>query len=421
MGCERKMKRFLASLKKFTRSRTFMFITSVVIAFGLWLFVTSTQNSEISQVFSAIVVDTAIDDTIPESEGLMLTTNKKYSVNITVTGKRNDLMELSTRKSEIKAVADYSAINKEGVYAVPVNIEFPIRDVELSGARPKINVEFDKKLTQQIPVKVMTTGTLGDDFFISNEEITVSPLYINITGPAKTLNKILSAKCTIDISNRKETISTSANYTFVSVSDEEITDPVITVDNDKVDVKIPVYKYKVVPLSVNIVNSSGGNDANFAIVTVSPSEIKVAGDESKLANLNQITLDVIDMAELSETTLERNVTLDNDLVNVEKVQKATIKIESKNVVTKSFDVDRFEIINEPKGQKCAIETKSISVTVRGTNEFINKLTAGEITAVCDLKGEELIKGKNQVAVSFRYPKDYLVGTSGKYSVIVSAK
>ncbi len=415
------MKRFLASLKKFSGSKTFMFLASVVVAFGLWLFVTSTQNSEIEQTFSSIAVDTSVDDTIPESEGLMLTSNKKYYVNITVTGKRQELMELSTRKSEIKAVADYSAINKEGTYAVPVNIEFPVGDVELSGIRPKINVEFDKKVTQQIPVKVMTTGTLGDDFFISNEEITVSPLYINITGPAKTLNRVMSAKCVIDISGQKETISTSANYTFVSVSDEEITDSVISVDNDKVDVKIPVYKYKVIPLAVNIVNSSGGNDANFAIVTVSPSEIKVAGDESKLANLNQILLDVIDMAEASETTFERNVTLDNDLINVEKVQKATIKIESKNVVTKSFEVDRFEIINAPKGQTCSVETKTITVNVRGTQEFINKLTAGEITAVCDLKGEELIKGKNQVAVSFRYPKDYLVGTSGKYSVIVSAK
>ena len=96
------MKRFLASLKKFTRSRTFMFITSVVIAFGLWLFVTSTQNSEISQVFSAIVVDTAIDDTIPESEGLMLTTNKKYSVNITVTGKEMILWNFLRENQRLK-------------------------------------------------------------------------------------------------------------------------------------------------------------------------------------------------------------------------------------------------------------------------------------------------------------------------------
>ncbi len=422
MGCERKMKKFLASLKKAGKSNIFLFILSILISFGLWFFVTTTQNSEIQQTFSAIEVDTSITDSVPENEGLMLTSNKKHYVNITVTGKRQELMKLSTMKSEIKAVADYSAVNKEGTYSIPVDVSFPVEGVALSNDRPKISVEFDKKDTQQIPVKVVTTGTISDDFFISNEEITVSPLYIEITGPATILNKIMSARCVIDVTDQKETISASAKYTFVSVSDEEISNPVITVDYDKVDVKIPVYKYKTVPLAVNLVNSSGGNDSKFALVTINPSEIKVAGSESQLANLNQILLDVIDMSTIPDVaTFEMNVTLANELINVEKVQKVSVKVENKNVVTKSFEVNTFNIINPPSGQNCRVETESLTVNVRGTQEYIDKLNSGNISVTVDLKGKELVRGKNQVSVSIKYPDNYLVGTVGKYNVIVDAE
>lgn len=416
------MNKFLASLKKIGKNNIFLFILSIFISFGLWLFVTTDQNSEINQTFSAIEVDTSIDDTVPENEGLMLTQNKKYYVNITVTGKRNELMKLSSKKSEIKATADYTAVNKEGTYSVPVDISFPINGVALSNDRPTISLEFDKKDTQQIPVKVITTGTIKDEFFISNEEITVSPLYIEVTGPSKKLNQIMSARCVVDVTDQKETISTNSKYTFVSVSDEEINDSTITVDYDKVDVKIPVYKYKEVPFAVNLVNSSGGNDSKFAIVTMNPTSIKIAGSESQLANINQILLDIIDMSTVPDVaTFEMNIMLPNDIVNVEKTQKVSVKVESKNVVTKTFEVNKFNIINPPAGQNCSVETKKLNVSVRGPQEYIDKLNSDNISVTVDLKGKELVDGKNRVSVSMKYPDDYLVGTVGKYTVIVDAE
>ena len=104
------------------------------------------------------------------------------------------------------------------------------------------------------------------------------------------------------------------------------------------------------PLSVSIINSSGGNDSKFAIIETEPQSIIIGATEDILSAINSIELGVIDMAEISTTEgieKEFDLSLPNGAKAFDAPAKVTVKISYPELVTKTFNVKNFSVINSP--------------------------------------------------------------------------
>lgn len=62
----------------------------------------------------------------------------------------------------------------------------------------------------------------------------------------------------------------------------------ITADYEKVDVSVSILKTKTLPVTATIVNSSGGYDNNFAVLSIDPGTITVAGSAELLEYNEQL-------------------------------------------------------------------------------------------------------------------------------------
>ena len=51
---------------------------------------------------------------------------------------------------------------------------------------------------------------------------------------------------------------------------------------------------------------------------------------------------------------------------------------------KTLEVDRFELENAPEGLKASLKTTVLEITIRGTEEDIDAVTADDLTVVVDL-------------------------------------
>jgi YbbR domain-containing protein len=154
------MKSSKKSLKLFD-SRVFRVIISVLTAFLIWMYFTSTQEEEIELVFNNVKVVFSGAEAMQSSKGFVVTEADTKSVSVLITGTRQNIGKLDS--SDLQAVIDLSQVTRAGNNRVSYKIVFPdsvdSTAVTVKSKTPEFIQFFVAKLsTKTVPVK----GTLWE-------------------------------------------------------------------------------------------------------------------------------------------------------------------------------------------------------------------------------------------------------------------
>ena len=95
---------------------------SLIVAFGIWLYVITTVSPGSEDTFSNIPVTLQNEAALSE-RGLMVTTQDVPTVTLRLSGNRSDLIKLNS--SNIVLTADLSGIYEPGERKLTYNIAFP--------------------------------------------------------------------------------------------------------------------------------------------------------------------------------------------------------------------------------------------------------------------------------------------------------
>ena len=90
------------------KNKAVMLILSVILAFGLWLYVVSAVNPEFEDSYHNIPV-VLVGEGLLEERGLMITSNENPTISLKLKGNRTDLVEL--KSSDISVTVDVSKIS----------------------------------------------------------------------------------------------------------------------------------------------------------------------------------------------------------------------------------------------------------------------------------------------------------------------
>lgn len=393
-------------------------IVSVIIAFVLWFYVMAVESPINEKTFDDIPVEV----TLPWASELTLYSGFNATVNVTVSGKKSELNQISS--DDFKATADASGYTQAGKYSIPVTITAPEGFKVVDKSISVLSVYLDAKSTTTLPIKVELQGGVVSEEGLElggENEITKSKNEVTLYGPKTELDKIALARVIVPLGNVSSSIrATGMKIDLLDANNELISNPYIQPDITTIDVLVPVFATKVIDLKVNFANKLL-NSSN-STVTLEPSKLKVRGSVDTLASLDEFVIGTIDEKTLTSNKLSLSVILPDGITSVEDVTTVDVEIEHKGTDTKIISVGDIKV-NNPNGLKYDISSAKEEITLRGKSEDLEKLTEEDITLTIDLSAQNKGAGSIPLPIRIKLSDTYAksVYAVGEYKRLVTIK
>ncbi len=391
-------------------------LISVLLSVLTWFVICEYVDPDTSVPVSNIKISVDYEGSVPQKANLGIMTVVDQTVDVRVSGSRDTVALMDPKK--ITASLDLSNVTQSGEYDLPVIIDLGGQNLtKEEQSIDTIRVRFDTNRVANIKVNIKVSGGVPEGLML--EDPTLLNNFIVVTGPTTIVDTIVSAEVEINQDEFSSTNTFKCDYVFVDKDGKVVDKTFLSMDAETLDITVPVVKEKTVPLSVSIINSSGGSDSAFCTAEVSPKTIKITGSVETLNAINAIDLGVIDVAEKTENfETSMTVVLPNGVKNVDNVETAKVSITFNDVQTKTVRVKNLKLENVPDGTNVRIAESSVSVKVRGIAEDINKLSESDISVVVDYAQAGNVEGTNRLNAVVVFPNKLKVGAVGKYQLTV---
>lgn len=384
------------------RSKIISALLSLVIAFGMWLYVITVDNPAFTDTIYGIPV-IFTGETVMNERQLILASQPNATVDLTLTGNRSDVVKCD--KSNITIKVDLSKIYEEGVHNLEYTYSFPA-DVPSNAFTVEnkypgtIAVAVAKWDRKEVPVSVVCEGTVPDGFIADTENVVKEYPVIEIQGPIAVVEQIEKAVIKVDLTDQKESISQSYRYTLVDADGNAVDAEQIEVNVEEVHLDVKIQCVKDVKLVINMVDG-GGATATTAVLDYLPKTIKVAGSQAVLEDLDEIVLGSVNLAEhLAATELTFSIPELEGVTNLSGVTEITAKLSFPSLVIREFTIEEFQIANLPDGMKAVLITEKLPIKIRGLSGDVGRLEVEDITATVDFTDAQIGTSTFKVTVTF---------------------
>lgn len=352
----------------------------------------SEVNPPFTSEFKNVNVD-FINESALERQGLVVMEPKNANIKVSVSGRRSEVLQVSG--SDIIAQVDLNGYS-EGNVKVPVYVQVP-NDVRIVDYSPKeILFKFDKIIRKDSTVVVETQGKIPQGYVLGTPEIKPQSIYIE--GPRTWINLVEKAIAFVDVSDKTEDIRVTVPIKVVDDEGNDVRG--VSKDQNVVDIFIPVYQTKKVPIELQTENQLPDN-YEIVNVNINPSTIEIKGKKDELIGINSIKTEPIDINSFIDN---RNVPVKLEIPEGVSLtnpnQEITINLNIEENITRTFDyiLEDVEVINMDSSLHIDEEelNKSFTVTVKGISSQIEILDEEDIELKLDL--EDLEEGTHRVSI-----------------------
>ncbi len=399
------------------KNKILYFCLSLVMAFGIWLYVITVVSPKTQETFRDIPVEMQ-NVSYLEERGLIITNISHTKVTLRLSCNRTDLIQLN--KDNIRIVADVFNIHEPGVHEVSYTVSYPGNipngNVEMLSRSPgTIQVEVEQKVSKKLDLSVNYKGAVPEGYLTDEANVLLDTKTVTISGPKAIIDRVTSAKTFVDIEGRTETFSAFCSVSLYD-SDGNVVDATgITTDTKSVKVTLQVKQLKEVDVVFDVLYGGGTSQQNTTI-TPSITKLQITGHKNLLSNITQIHIGTVDLSQvMGNTQIVRSITLPDGVVNETGVNDVKITITFEGLISKTLEVTNIMPVNLPVGMAAQIRAEMLPVIVRGTQEEINAITAADVIVSVDFgdtrEGESTMHAK--IIVSDNFPN---VGAVGSYTV-----
>lgn len=408
-----------------TKNKYITMLLALLASVCLWLYVVTVVDPSDEVTISGIPVVLKNMEQMQEN-GMMLNSDDNPTVTLKVSGRRSELKKLT--RGNIVVTADLGAIDEEGEHELTYSVAWPedvsVGSLTLEERSPqRVTVSVEHYLRKEVPIRVVFEGEAdeqedGDSIAIDTVALTIEPEEVAVTGPASRVNAIDYALVTV---NRTEiTQTTTKDYSFVLIDLEGNTmeHDDLVLDAETVQLKIPVLKYKEVPLVLETVPGGGATDENVTY-SLSTEVITICGDPTIVDEINEITVGTLNYASITVSTAQvYPITLPTGVINVTGIAEvtATIRVNGLQVIT--MTVDNIKLINIPQGMTATALSESIQLTLRGITADLMELEAEDIAVIVDLANYTQA-GTYIIPVTVSVPNSLQVGAVGSNTLTIT--
>ena len=395
-------------------------LLSLMISFGLWLYVITVVSPNSTNIFYNIPVILNGESVLTERE-LMITSVPSKEVTLKLEGNRSDLIKLD--RSNIDIVVDLTKIYTAGTYRLRFDVGYP-GDVRsdaftiLEQDPVEITVEVEKRKSSSVPVKIDYMGAVPAGFVADKENAVLDYNKITITGPESVVSQVAEARIEVDLTDLTESIiGGEYRYTLCDGNGKPVDAALITTNTTEIRLDLKVQRMKEIKLVAHIIEGGGATVKN-STVKLTPETIQISGSEAALEQLATLEIGEINLGAYEKDTIltfSREGLLPEGVTNLTGVTEVQAEISFANLKIKELSLTDIRCQNVPEGMQVELLTQALNVKIRGAAGQIDKLTADDITVLVDFTGASVgtTTVKAQIVLDERF-KD--VGEMGTYSV-----
>ena len=402
-------------------------ILAVVFAFILWLVVYNIDDPNKTVRFTTNVM--------VENESAITDMNKCYEVlngtntiTFSVTAKRSVINKLED--TDFIATADMNRMimnsdNKSAKVPIEVISRRSNSSLKYNGKNQYLEISLDDLVSRRFMITADTTGQVADGYALGEVTVT-NPNVLNVTGPATIVDKIDSVVATIDVEGMSMNLSDNVLPVFYDADGNEIDTTRLKYNNTTVTIAAKILRVKEIPLSFTTTGTPSG-DYRVVEITSDPENIRIKG---ALSVLNPIMSLAIPAEVLNVSGARDDLTTTIDITEylpdgVELVDAAdatvtvTVRIEAYQSKTFTIDTKDITVNGLGDGYELAFEQNSVTVTISGLQNDLNRLSAADLASAIDVSGME--EGLHQVNLEIELDETNYAARTVSVEVKISKK
>ena len=414
-----------AGAKK-TKSRAFtlfVIVIAVLSAIVLWLYVLGYDSPNYEKEFN-VAVTAEGESELRAEKGYTVVSDFGFNIKVTVSGPQSEVNML--RADDIKAYIDVSGVTQAGNNSLPIYVVLP-NENKLAVASKSVEsavVFIDRCIAAEIPVRVQITDyTLSADLTLG--DYTINPTTVTVEGPESVLANIEYAYASIVPGEISGSVKSNASVSLRSSSNAVINNSYIVLLDPSVEVSVPVYKTKDVPMRVHFVG--GYYSTESATITLSSDYIKVKGLAEDVDRLDEIRIDVAENTLVPDPehkiNIVKKIVFPGGIQSADGVTDVTATIVFNDMVHRKLSLytDLCVFTGKPDSISVVPADPVINVTVFGPPAALALLTFEDFALEADLSYIDLKPGQEYsvpVEIGFAAWNDIFAGiyVAGDYDI-----
>lgn len=204
-------------------NKLYSLLLSVVVAFGLWMYVINYVSPESAETYYNIPVVMEGESVLNE-RGLMVTSASTTTVSLHLSGNRSDLNKVNSGNITVKA--NLATIYEPGTrISIDYDISYPgdvASNAFVEESRSPLYLNVEKRRKEEVPVQIKWVGTRSEDFIYDTENAVLDYPTVTVVGPASVADLIEKAVIEVDLTDRVESLSETYRYTLCDAEGEPV-------------------------------------------------------------------------------------------------------------------------------------------------------------------------------------------------------
>lgn len=396
------------SVSDIIRNNRILMVLSLLISFGLWIWVSVEKSPIVTKVIADVPVNFDLKGSVPEQLNLQIFGDTNFKVDVTVSGKKYILSSIDKDDIIVSAVTNY--VDSSGTKTL--QLKYSVADgsddfdiISLSTAY--IEVYFDIFKQVELPLQAEFTNDINsllpENCIVG--DIVFSKPTVTVSGPASEINRISKVVATVNLTDKLEKNTTFApEIKFITEDGSTLVYSEIDADSKDITMSIPILKKVTLPASVAFKNAPANFASNPLKYTVSPNQITAAVPIDLADTLKSIPVAVIDFADITNGLNVFNVSsseIADIMVIPATVSKFRVTVDASNLHAKSVTIpaSRVKIPDTVDEYSItSIDNSNLSFTLIGEKDAIDNLSADDIVLNADLQSIKIDENVNSVPV-----------------------
>jgi len=399
---------------KSIRENSGLAVLSVVLAFGLWIFVTDAENPEQTRV---LPVDIPVRPVNRPSDVAVADTLGNVRVRIRVEENVFD----GLTKDDFQATVDLDGLTV-GQYELPVDVRTltgrgNLRVVEvLTGTdSTKIKVTLAQLVSKPVPVELETRGSPPPDFELSHTKLDADTAVV--AGPQDRVAAVTKAVASVDIDGRTESFNTAVHLEPRDQSDLLVQD--VDANPAVIDVSITI-EQKSFSRALAVSPQLKGTPRpgyNVLGVSVEPAVVTVFGSQTFVEQAVAILTQPVDIDDAT-SDISRTVSLSLPTgTSVKGGVNVTVKVKISAATGQQAFAVPITVTGLADDLKIAGNLPPVQVFLSGPLPQLLDVNPSDIKASIDLGGKDV--GTHRVGIKVTAPNGLEVGSISPPEIDVS--
>lgn len=384
------------SLSDIIRNNRILMIVSLLISFGLWIWVSVEKSPIVQTVISDVPINLDLTGSVPEQLGFQIFGDTNFKVDVTVSGKKYIVSSLDKDDITVTAVTNYVDSAGEKTLQLKYELADGAEEFDIVGlSKSYIEVYFDTPKQVELPLQPEFTNDINSlipdncilgDIIFSRQSVTVS-------GPAAEINRISKAIAKATISEKLEKNTTLIpEITLVTEDNTSLIYSSIDGESNDITMLIPIYEIVTLPASVTFKNAPASFVSNPLDYSVYPSTVTVAVPIDVASSLESISVATVDFTDITgglNTFTFSSSEIDDVIPTDATASKFRVTVNASGMSTKTVTVSASDakIINADTNYDVQnIDNRNITFTVIGDEDTVKNIDSEDITITADLQG-----------------------------------